>query len=145
MLKTVTITLVALGLNFIIVEAAFCPQGSAAFNKEVAFYGTTSWYSESDSYILATTANMESFDDKKLTCAAWGFPFNTYLKVTNIRNGKSVIVRVNDRGPARRLFKEGRIIDLTKTAFSRIENLDRGLTHVKITVLSLPRASYRLF
>ena len=145
MLRIVTITLVAFGFNFIITEAALCPQNDTIFNKEVGFLGTASWYSENDPYILPTTANMEPFSGKKLTCAVWGFPFNTYLKVTNIRNGKSVIVRVNDRGPAKFLFNRGRIIDLTKTAFSRIECVDRGITPVKITVLSLPRASYHLF
>ena len=145
MLKTVTITLVALGLNFIIVDAALCPQDNTIFNEDIGFIGAASWYSESDPCILPMTANKEYFSDKELTCAAWGLPFDTYLRVTNARNGKSVIVRVNDRGPARRLFNKGRIIDLTKTAFARIESLDKGVASVKITVLLLPRGSYRLF
>ena len=60
--------------------------------------GVASWYSESDAGILATTANMEPFDDEQLTCAIWDVPFNTLIRVTNLDNGKSIIVRVNDRG-----------------------------------------------
>ena len=94
--------------------------------------GKSSWYSQADPGILLTTANMESFDDSQLTCAIWDLPFNTILKVTNLENGKSVFVRVNDRGPARRL---NRAIDLTKAAFSRIADLDKGLADVSIEII----------
>lgn len=94
--------------------------------------GKASWYSQNDPGILLTTANMEEFDDSGLTCAIWDLPFNTILKVTNLENGKSVIVRVNDRGPARRL---NRSIDLTKAAFARIADLDKGLTDVSIEII----------
>jgi rare lipoprotein A len=97
--------------------------------------GTASWYSERDAGILKTTANRETFDDGKLTCAIWDLPFNTLLKVTNLENGKFVVVRVNDRGPAKRLVKQGRIIDLTREAFSRIADLDKGLIPVKLSIL----------
>lgn len=69
------------------------------------------------------------FNEELLECASWEYPLGTVLKVTNLENGKSVIVRVVDRGPAKRL---GRIIDLTKYAFSRIANLKQGLIKVKI-------------
>ncbi len=98
--------------------------------------GVASWYSETDPGILPTTANMEIFDDSQLTCAMWDVPFNTVLEVTNLANGKSVLVRVNDRGPARRLVSQGRIVDLTKTAFSRIADLDQGLIPVKVAVIT---------
>jgi rare lipoprotein A len=75
---------------------------------------------------------MEIFDDSQLTCAMWDLPFNTILKVTNLENGRSVLVRVNDRGPARRL---NRPIDLTKEAFSRIAELDKGLTDVSVEIM----------
>ena len=98
-------------------------------------YGIASWYSEDDPGILETTANMERFDDQKLTCAIWNVPFNTLINVTNMLNGKSVIVRVNDRGPAKRLVSQGRIIDLTKAAFSRIAALEKGLIQIKMEIL----------
>lgn len=97
--------------------------------------GQASWYSECDKGILKTTANMEQFNDRKLTCAMWGIPFNTLVRVTNRENGKSVIVRVNDRGPAKRLARRGRVIDLTKRAFSRIASLKYGLISVQVTIL----------
>ena len=94
--------------------------------------GSASWYSQDDPGILLTTANMEKFDDSEFTCAIWDLPFNTILKVTNLENGKSVIVRVNDRGPARRL---NRTIDLTKQAFSKIADLDKGLADVSVEII----------
>ena len=94
--------------------------------------GSASWYSQNDPGILLTTANMEQFDDSGLTCAIWDLPFNTILKVTNLESGKSVIVRVNDRGPAKRL---NRTIDLTKTAFSKIADPDKGLADVSVEII----------
>src|SRR5688572_20885134 len=82
-----------------------------AFAAEISWHrqGVASWYSEQDPGINAQTASGEVFDDELPTCATWDFPFGTYLKVTNRFSGRSVICRVNDRGPARRL---GRAIDL---------------------------------
>lgn len=93
-------------------------------------YGIGSWYSESDPSINLHTANGEIFDDSKLTCASWHYQFGTYLKVTNLANQKSVVCRVNDRGPSKRL---GRLIDLTKTAFHQIADLKKGLIRVSVS------------
>jgi len=103
-----------------------------AGTTSVIIKGKASWYSQNDPGILLTTANMERFDDSGLTCAVWDLPFNTILKVTNLENGKSVLVRVNDRGPARRL---NRTIDLTKAAFSRIADLNKGLADVSVEII----------
>lgn len=102
------------------------------------YRGIASWYSQYDPGILKTTANMELFNHNDLTCAAWGLPFGTKLKVTNLENGRSVIVRVNDRGPAKRLVRSGRVVDLSKKAFSQIASLEEGLIKVNISVLSRP-------
>ncbi len=96
-------------------------------------YGTASWYSETDPGINLHTANGEIFDDSALTCATWDDRFGTRLKVTNLANGQSVICRVNDRGPARRL---NRVIDLTQAAFKQIADSRRGLIEVAVTKLS---------
>ena len=104
-------------------------------SSAIIYKGIASWYSENDPGILKTTANMEIFDDSSLTCAMWDVPFNTCLKVTNLENGKSIIVRVNDRGPAKRLVQKGRIIDLTQHAFSQIADLTQGLIKVKIEII----------
>ena len=65
----------------------------------------------------------------------WDVPFNQLVKVTNLDNGKSVIVRVNDRGPHRRFLLKGRLIDLTKYAFSRIASLEKGLIRIELELL----------
>lgn len=101
-----------------------------------ASFGTASWYSESDPGINPTTANGEIFDDSKETCASWNFPFGTRLKVTHLATGKTVVCRVNDRGPAKRL---GRLIDLTQGAFRKIAPLRLGLIPVKVEVVAPPR------
>jgi len=77
------------------------------------------------------TASGEPLKNNKMTAAHKTLPFGTEVKVTNLTNGKSVTVRINDRGP----FVKGRIIDLTKTAFSQIANLDRGVVKVQISVV----------
>ena len=64
-----------------------------------------------------------------MTAAHKTLPFGTKVIVKNINNGKSVKVRINDRGP----FVKGRIIDLTRVAFAKIANLDEGLAKVEIT------------
>ncbi|MCK5013892.1 MAG: septal ring lytic transglycosylase RlpA family lipoprotein, partial [Candidatus Omnitrophica bacterium] len=65
----------------------------------------------------------------------WEVPFNQMVKVTNLENGKSVVVRVNDRGPHKRYVARGRIIDLSKRAFARIASLERGLIRIKLELL----------
>lgn len=104
-------------------------------SSSIVYKGIASWYSEKDPGVLETTANMEEFDDTDLTCAMWDIPFRTILKVTNLENGRSVFVRVNDRGPAKRLVREGRVVDLTRTAFSKIGELEKGLIRVKVEIM----------
>ncbi len=98
-------------------------------------YGRASWYSRESPGINERTANNEKFDDQAMTCALWSVRFNQKVKVTNLKNGKSVIVRVNDRGPARRFVRQGRVIDLTKAAFDRIASLKQGLISVRVDLV----------
>jgi len=78
------------------------------------------------------TASGERFDQSAHTAAHKKLPFGTKVKVTNVDNGKSVIVRINDRGP----FVRGRIIDLSRSAFSSIGNTKAGVINVKIEVVN---------
>ena len=120
----------------LLVTAALCFTSTGTSSGSVAWMqGLASWYAEFSPGIRKTTANMEIFDHDKLTCAIWDVPFNTKLEVTNLDNGKKVIVRVNDRGPAKRLCRKGRVIDLTMGAFRRIADLDKGLVNVRVRVL----------
>ncbi len=93
-------------------------------------YGVASWYSKQDKFIHIHTANGEIFDDSKLTCASWDFDFGTSLEIKNLSNDKSVICRVNDRGPAKHLHRS---IDLTNAAFREIADPKSGLIRVSIT------------
>lgn len=97
--------------------------------------GKASWYSRESPGIKLYTANNEIFDDEALTCAIWWTRFDRKIRVTNLSNGKSVIVRVNDRGPSEEHVLNGRIIDLTRAAFRELDCLDKGLIDVQIEFL----------
>jgi rare lipoprotein A len=109
-------------------------HGCASFTKHETHPGLTgyketgmaSYYAKILHY--RKTASGERFDNNAMTAAHKTLPFGTEVKVTNLNNGKSVTVRINDRGP----FVKGRIIDLSRAAFSRIADLDRGVVKVEI-------------
>ena len=77
------------------------------------------------------TANGETFDAEALTAAHRTLPFDTRVRVTNPDTGRSVTVRINDRGP----FVDGRCIDLSRAAFRAIAALDLGEVSVRYEVL----------
>ncbi|WP_442908974.1 septal ring lytic transglycosylase RlpA family protein [Halopseudomonas sp.] len=91
--------------------------------------GQASFYA--DKHQNMRTASGEPYRHDLPTAAHKKLPFGSMVKVTNTANGKSVVVRINDRGP----FVRGRVIDLSKTAFSRIGSLSAGLLNVQIEVL----------
>ena len=101
-----------------------------AKGETVTMEGLASWYGGGEK-LNKYTASGEVFDPEALTCAIWNPPFGTYLRVTNPVNGYSVLVRVNDRGPALRL---NRLIDLSRRAFSEIAPLKKGLIKVEVEV-----------
>lgn len=88
--------------------------------------GVASWYSPT--LAGAKTASGEIYTPNKLTAAHRTLPFNTYVQVTNLQNNKSVVVRINDRGP----FIKGRIIDLSQSAADDIGIIRQGTAQVKI-------------
>jgi rare lipoprotein A len=92
-------------------------------------YGTASYYG--NEFHGRSTASGEVYDKTKLTCAHRELPFGTRVRVTNLSNKKSVIVRVNDRGP----FVKGRIIDLSFAAAREIVMIKEGIIRVKIEVV----------
>ncbi|WP_456342205.1 septal ring lytic transglycosylase RlpA family protein [Thermovibrio sp.] len=91
--------------------------------------GIASWYGPG--FHGSRTASGEIYNMYKLTAAHKTLPLGTYVKVVNLENGKSVIVKVNDRGP----FVEGRIIDLSYAAAKKIGMLKKGTARVKIVAL----------
>ncbi|MCD2401509.1 septal ring lytic transglycosylase RlpA family protein [Borreliella bissettiae] len=95
-----------------------------------ATVGLASWYGEA--FHGKITANGEKFDMMGLTAAHKELPFNTTVRVTNLLNNRSVVVRINDRGP----FRKDRIIDLSKHAAEKLDFLGIGVAPVKIEVIS---------
>lgn len=77
------------------------------------------------------TASGEPFDQNALTAAHRTLPFGSRVRVTNLRNDKSVVVRINDRGP----FTRGRIIDLSKRAAEQVDMLREGVATVRVEQL----------
>ena len=91
--------------------------------------GTASYYAMK--FQFRKTASGERFNQFSKTAAHKKLPFGTKVKVTNVKNGKSVIVKINDRGP----YIKGRIIDLSRSAFKKIGGLASGIIKVKIKVI----------
>ncbi len=91
--------------------------------------GLASFYA--DKFEGRTTASGETYDHLKMTAAHLTLPFNTYIKVTNLENQKSVVLRVNDRGP----FVKGRIIDVSRSAAEELDFVETGLVNVKVEIV----------
>ncbi|RQW04601.1 MAG: septal ring lytic transglycosylase RlpA family protein [Calditrichaeota bacterium] len=100
--------------------------------SQKVIYGEASYYA--DEFHGRKTANGETFDMHGLTAAHRSWPFGTLCLVTNLNNDKSVIVRINDRGP----FVAGRIMDLSKGAAEAIGGILDGIIKVKIEILEMP-------
>lgn len=79
------------------------------------------------------TASGEIYNQNKLTAAHRSYPLGTQVRVTNLKNGKSVALRINDRGP----YIRGRIMDVSRRAAKELGFVHQGLTKVKIEVLSM--------
>jgi rare lipoprotein A len=98
--------------------------------------GIASWYGESHRGKLM--ANGKRFNPDQPTAASWFYPLGTRVRVTlqePYRPARSVLVTVTDRGPAHRLVRDGRIIDLAQAAFRQLAPTDIGLVTVKVEVL----------
>lgn len=92
--------------------------------------GVASWYGPG--FHRGRTAIGEPYDMHAMTAAHKTLPLPAYVQVTNLKNGKSVVVRVNDRGP----FKDGRIIDLSRTAALKLDMVRDGTAFVEVRVLT---------
>ena len=99
-------------------------------------HGTASWYSVASAKAegcSGVTASGDPLDDNGYSCASWDYPFGTVLKVTH--GDRVVYVLVNDRGPARRLYEQGRRWDLSRRAFERLAPLSAGVIAVEIELV----------
>ena len=95
--------------------------------------GKACWYGPG--YEGRQTASGEVFDNGSFTAAHRRLPFNTIVRVTNLENGRSVKVRINDRGP----FNGGRIIDVSEAAARELGMIRDGVVRVRLEVLRLGR------
>lgn len=100
-----------------------------ATSKAKIQYGMASFYS--NKFNGRKTSNGEIFSNQKMTAAHNTLPLGTYVRVTNLRNGRSVIVKINDRLHHR----NKRIIDLSRAAATKLGYIKSGLTRVKVEVL----------
>jgi rare lipoprotein A (peptidoglycan hydrolase) len=95
-------------------------------------YGIASFYSKNlDS---TQTATGEIFLNKNMTAASNHFKLNTWVRVTNLRNGKTVIVRINDR-MHKKMALRGRVVDLSRAAAQKLSFISSGLVRVKVVVV----------
>jgi peptidoglycan lytic transglycosylase len=116
------------------------PSDSIAFAQYIApepihsvsKIGVASWYGEN--FQGNTTASGEVFDMNELTAANRDLPLGTKIKVTNLKNHRSLLLRVNDRGP----FIPGRFLDVSKTAAKRLGFIHAGLALVQMEVVRYP-------
>ena len=130
--KICPLLLVALSIIFFI---AFSGCSTVQYKSDPQLIGYTdhgkaSYYAMK--FQFRETSSGEYFNQLALTGAHRTLPFGTKVRVTNTKNNQSVIVKINDRGP----FVNGRIIDLSRYAFSKIGNTDSGIINVKIEVIN---------
>jgi len=116
-------------LLFISIYLPAVDTTKATVSKPKTLYGTASYYA--NSFNGKKTANGEIYSHKKMTAACNVLPLGTWIKVTNLRNGKSVIVKVNDRLHPRMK----RVVDLSKEAADKLNYIKSGLTRVRVEVI----------
>jgi rare lipoprotein A len=103
--------------------------GVVAAQMPTLFYGEASWYG--DRFHGRKTANGETYDMQQMTAAHRTLPFGTLVRVTNLENDRSVVVRINDRGP----FIAGRILDVSRAAAEALGMVKSGVARVEVRVV----------
>lgn len=110
-----------------------CGGASLAATKGSTVTGKASWYG--GRFHGRKTASGERFDKRAMTAAHRELPFGTQVRVTTINTGRSVVVRINDRGP---FGRRERIIDVSEAAAEALGMKSAGVVRVKLEVLSAP-------
>jgi len=109
---------------------SLCSNGNALPTDK----GLASWYGEG--LRGRAMANGEPFNPDKFTAASWFYPLGSKVRVsTAAALSRSVVVTITDRGPARRLVNQGRVIDLSRGAFCEIADPNRGLVEVEVKLI----------
>jgi len=97
--------------------------------RAATLYGTASYYA--DKFNGRKTANGETYDGNKMTAACNSLPLGTWIRVTNLSNNRSVVVKTNDRLH----IKMKRVVDLSRAAAEKLGYVGKGLTRVRVEVL----------
>ena len=108
-------------------------------NSKNIFYGVSSFYGLDDGFDGNLTANGEIYDKDGLSAAHKTLPLNSIVKVTNMENGKTVTLRINDRGP----YIKGRILDCSYGAAIKLNFVEQGTTEVKVEVIKWGDNAYK--
>src|SRR5574341_748591 len=130
-MRRVLTSILAAGLIVATMGAAPVQNGSKTENNPSKPYqiGRSSWYGKP--FHVRTTANGETYNMFQFTAAHRQLPLGTWVKVTNLRNGKWIMVRVNDRGPV----PQNRIIDLSYAVAQLLEFRERGVERVRLDIV----------
>lgn len=129
------LTFLSLILAMGLLSSCVTSRPDLAWTEDGRQFGKASWYDDHGD----RTANGEIYNMYALTAAHPSIALNSIVQVTNLRNGKRIKVRVNDRLPP---IHEGRVIDLSKAAFRQLEDLEVGLIDVEICVLQYGNNKY---
>lgn len=132
---TIILSILNIGFNSSLVEAK--PDKKASLSIPLhhpsiiasSFNGQASWYGPG--FHGRLTANGERYNQNAMTAAHRSLKFGTRVRVTNLNNGRSVVVRINDRGP----FIKGRVIDVSAAAARSLNMMRSGVAPVKVTIL----------
>jgi rare lipoprotein A len=115
-------------------DTALIKSEATIDSSEKVLYGIASFYG--NKFEGRKTANGEIFSQKKFTAACNLLPLGTWIKVTNLKNGRSVIVKTNDRLHP----KMKRLVDLTKAAAVKLNYVGGGVTRVKVEIIKKPKS-----
>ena len=113
---------------FLIIPTIACAEPPST-KLTASYYTVKSCIKESGQ---STMANGKELQDDKLTAASWDYPFEAILRVTNLTNSRAVIVKVTDRGPAKKLYAKGRALDLSYAAMCKLDGVKQGIISVKV-------------
>jgi len=128
-ITTLIFLIILIILCFMALEKAEGSSGMRPGTLTASWYSVESCKKEGSSGIMA---NGKELKDEEKTCASWDYPFGTKISVTNLRTAETCIVEVTDRGPSRDLYRQGRILDLSKSAFAEIAPLEQGIIPVRV-------------
>lgn len=120
-------------MTALLVTASCAHNGEGAEDRTRTYVGLASYYGPG--LHGEETASGETFNQRAMTAAHRTLPLGTVVRVTNLENGRSVDVRINDRGPYGRNYRRGTIIDLSRAAAQRLQFIEDGLVKVRVEVV----------